>query len=415
MAAVLIAAAALILSVLLVEAVAQQLAAPVYSRHAQFRSTPADEWSDPNWRAPPRRVLRSDPVLGYEHEPHASAFVNVAEHPARGYRFATNGLGLRRDDEVAIPKPDGVFRVLILGDSQTEGYASNVEHYPHHLEQILRAQSGERQIEALNAGVLGYSPQQSYLWYRERGAELDPDLVVLSLYAGNDLLDMIAPTIPPAVVEADAGRLWPWTAPDDWLHLHSRPYQLGRLAVMQGPLADPLTRFGLLDSPDRPHPERVLEFVKDCHGCWGQHLHQASVGLALPARAERELGRLETLFGVLARQVAADGGRLVVVVIPTKAQVEPADERGAINRAARLLELTDEHLRFSDRVHQRMLDAAARAGVAAIDPLPRLVEAAGSGRLYYRRDWHLNPNGNRVLGAILAEALVEQGLAAPRR
>jgi hypothetical protein len=54
-----IAAVSFIVSLLLVELIARQVAGPVYSRDPRFRSTPADEWSDPSWRAPPRRVLRS--------------------------------------------------------------------------------------------------------------------------------------------------------------------------------------------------------------------------------------------------------------------------------------------------------------------------------------------------------------------
>ena len=110
------------------------------------------------------------------------------------------------------------------------------------------------------------------------------------------------------------------------------------------------------------------------------------------------------------RQVAARGGRLAVVMIPNKAQVEPNDERGAINRTVRLLELVDEDLTFNDRVRDRLLESAERVGVPAVDPRPALVDAAPGGRLYYRRDWHLNPAGNRVLGEELARALVERGL-----
>ena len=395
---------------LVAELVARALVPPVYSRETDRDDPTLSDWTDPDWRHPPRRALRDDPILGYDHAPHASEFVTMAEHAGRGYRFRTNGYGLRRDDEVAMPKPPGVFRVLILGDSQTDGFVRNDEHYPHHAEAVLRGQPGGARVEVLNAGVLGYSPLQYYLWYRERGVPLEPDLVVLGLYFGNDLQELMLSGIPPGIIDADAGQLRPWTEPNEWLFVHSRLHQLARKAVLAGPLTAPLTRIGLLSPPPAPRRDRLLSVVKECHGCWLQDLKQAYYGRLRPARAERELARLETLLALMDRQVAARGGRLVVLSIPHKAQVEPNDERGAINRTVRLLELVEDDLTFNDRVRERLLVSAARVGVPAIDPRPALVNAAAGERLYYRRDWHLNPAGNRVLGEDLARALIERGL-----
>jgi hypothetical protein len=263
----------------------------------------------------------------------------------------------------------------------------------------------------LNAGVLGYSPLQYYLWYRERGVQLQPDLVVVGLYFGNDLQELMLSGIPPGIIDADAGRLRPWQAPGEWLFAHSRLYQLTRRAVLNGPLTAPLTGVGVLSPPPAPPRDQLLRVVRECHGCWLQDLKEAYYGRLRPASAERELARIETLLRLMQDQVTARGGRLAVVIIPNKAQVEPNDERGAINRTVRLLELPEEDLTYNDRVRERVLQSAERGGVPAIDPGPALVSAAPGGRLYYRRDWHLNPAGNRVLGEHLARELVERGLA----
>src|SRR5215208_6568936 len=239
---------------------------------------PAADAGRPSWRAfsPPwRGVFREVPIVGYEHEPYADAFVTNPEHPEGGFRYRTNGLGLRRDGEVAIPKPAGVFRVLVLGDSQTAGFVNNDEHYPHRLEQLLRARPGGDRIEVLNAGISGYAPHQSYLWWRERGATLEPDLVVLSVYVGNDVEEMMSKRLSPAVVDADAGRLHPWSEPGAWLLIHSQLYQLGHQVVTAGVLTAPLTNLGLLSPRPAPPSDVLAELLDDCHGCWLQHFKQA--------------------------------------------------------------------------------------------------------------------------------------------
>ena len=60
-----------------------------------------------------RACAVSDPVLHHRLRPNCDKTIS-------GVRFTTNSLGLR-DREYAIPKPSGTFRILMLGDSFTEG------------------------------------------------------------------------------------------------------------------------------------------------------------------------------------------------------------------------------------------------------------------------------------------------------
>jgi len=54
--------------------------------------------------------------------------------------------------------------------------------------------------------------------------------------------------------------------------------------------------------------------------------------------------------------------------------------------------------------------ATTAAGVPMLDPLPAMIQAAQSGRLYYRVDWHLNPTGHRTLAALLSRELARHNL-----
>ena len=97
--------------------------------------------------------------------------------------YKINSLGLR-DNEI-LPKKEDEFRILLLGDSFVQGHGVEAEKtFGKVLEQKLnKKQDGKYQV--INAGVFGYSPLLEYLYLKERGLDLKPDLIIL----GFDLTD----------------------------------------------------------------------------------------------------------------------------------------------------------------------------------------------------------------------------------
>jgi lysophospholipase L1-like esterase len=95
-----------------------------------------------------------------------------------------NALGFR-DVEHAIPKPPGVYRILVLGDSVTAGYGVEfADAYPRRLASLLRGRE-DQSYEVVNFGLSQYSTVQEVALFRERGSRMRPDLVVLA-YVLND-------------------------------------------------------------------------------------------------------------------------------------------------------------------------------------------------------------------------------------
>jgi hypothetical protein len=373
-------------------------------------------WSDPNWRSPPPRTFRFDPVLKFDNAPSQVADVPIGEHPGGRYRYRTNGYGLRRDSEIALSAPPGTFRVLVLGDSQTGGFVDNTATYPQRLEDAWKAKAQGAHVEVLNAGVIGYAPQQEYLWYVERGRPLHPNLVILALYVGNDMRDLVDGEADAAIIDEEAGLVGPFRTPGAWLSLHSRLAQMGYVAARTlPPLRGVLSTLGMRTPPSPPTfaVDALVRVLRECHGCWLQTLKQSTRAHADPEQFELAYVRLERMVRLLDQHVTADGGRLAVMVIPSKPQVEPEDERGGLQRAIRLLNLDQEAGQYDDVSRGRMLAAVRAAGVPLVDPLPGLQQAAKGGRVYYRRDWHLNGRGNLALGAILDAELEALGLAPP--
>jgi hypothetical protein len=112
-----------------------------------------------------------------------------------GYQSAvvrTNSFGLR-SPEVAVPKPEGTFRILLLGDSFTFGMrvADDDLIFARRLEAQLRERYPSKRIEVVNGGVLSYCPLLEYLEYRHYLHSLEPDLVVLN-FDMSDVQDQLA-------------------------------------------------------------------------------------------------------------------------------------------------------------------------------------------------------------------------------
>jgi lysophospholipase L1-like esterase len=96
-----------------------------------------------------------------------------------------NGLGLR-GREVEEPKPAGVRRVLVLGDSFAFGVGVDEAHvFSSALDRRLNA-ALPGVHEVVNLGVAGYSTDQELLLLQRLGPRLSPDLLVL-VVCDNDL------------------------------------------------------------------------------------------------------------------------------------------------------------------------------------------------------------------------------------
>ena len=95
--------------------------------------------------------------------------------------YEINSLGLR-DKEYPLKKPAGTTRVLMLGDSFTEGIGVEAnETFSKVLEGLLNGEGRTEKYEVINAGVGSYSPLPEYLYLKSAGLKLEPDVVVLNL------------------------------------------------------------------------------------------------------------------------------------------------------------------------------------------------------------------------------------------
>lgn len=102
-------------------------------------------------------------------------------------RITTNSAGMRGPREYGVPRPPGVRRVLLLGDSFTFGFGvEDHEVASAVLEDQLNARPGAPRTEVLNLGVSGFGQAEELVTFGERGRAYQPDAVVV-LYFDNDI------------------------------------------------------------------------------------------------------------------------------------------------------------------------------------------------------------------------------------
>ena len=114
-----------------------------------------------------------NPRLGHEHRPSTSAHL-------MGVDVVTNSRKLR-DDPVAIEKPPGVQRILMLGDSFTFGWGVAIENTVSHRLEATFERDGAR-VEVINAGVGHYNTVMEVEYFLTEGRTFDPDVVVLNYF-----------------------------------------------------------------------------------------------------------------------------------------------------------------------------------------------------------------------------------------
>jgi lysophospholipase L1-like esterase len=111
------------------------------------------------------------------------------EFPGQMVRIRTNSFGFR-SPEIEFEKPEGVKRILFLGDSYTFGlFVNNEETYPAKVGEAL--QHRQRRVEILNAGYTsGWETDHHYNWLVNRGLDFDPDIVIQGFFTGNDIMNL---------------------------------------------------------------------------------------------------------------------------------------------------------------------------------------------------------------------------------
>ena len=298
-----------------------------------------------------------------------------------------NSLGYRQAE--FDPVKADQLRIVALGDSFTFG--DGVEErdaWPRALERALAA-GASRRVEVINAGVPGRWVDEYYLELKRRSLPLQPDVVVVGFFLGNDIVGPDAET-------------HVWTEVD----ARGRPLRIDRpneriesgFRVMRVP--KPRWRIPLVRN------SHVAQLVYDGGKAIVQRWRPSTpdedalfVAEYTPETAA-VVQRVENLFVAMAEACREHGVRLLVAMIPTREQVRPELAAGTAARGF-------------EQPNRRFAAFFAAAGIAFVDLLPVLRDAASGGPLYYRFDGHWTPRGHAVAAQAIAARLADLDRGAP--
>ncbi len=243
-----------------------------------------------------------------------------------------NSLG-RRDVEHALAKPPGVTRVVVLGDSATEGLQVPLkDNYCRLLESMLNSR-GNGKYEVLNFGCSSYSTGQQVLLFEKQAAQYRPDVTVVLYVRGAALQNAYNPykkAVEPrpyfyldgrgklqeddSILHEQAAALRP-NPVMDFLRCHSRIYGIFSQANLSLSIHEPLynkVRGWLTKLASLPATAFASDSTRTPLGARASRQHQGR--LLYPPPDVWQVTR--ALFHRLNEDCRRQGSKLVIMVFP---------------------------------------------------------------------------------------------------
>ena len=297
-------------------------------------------------------------------------------------------------DEEFTPRQEGQKLVVAIGDSFSSSVVPHFYHYTTVAERLL-----DCRIDNLGLSATG---MQEYLYLLEQEAlPLDPDVVVLSVFIGNDINEIQAPR------ETKLLRSW---FERDSLLLYQVPRRLRILREEARNEAD-----HVLNEMQEPQIVSRAEAEIQRRFPWvvDDSLESPSFSINFYLKLERRraeaicrpgAGRYEVFFQQLDQIArAAQDTKLVVMLIPDEFQVEDTLWQEVVGTSKYARELR------RDQPQEKLRAWLEQRNMNYLDLLPELraqsAASEGPRRCYKLRDTHLNVLGNRVAGEALANRL----------
>jgi len=331
-----------------------------------------------------------------------------------------NGLGFRGPEIRAKPGS----RIVVYGDSFVMAALTPLEEtFATRLEASLRG-ALHRPFEVVNAGVVGYGPDQVSLRVEDEISTLHPDLVIVALYSGNDFGDLLRNKIfrlePDGTLAVNPYRLSagqierfpdqpakvPWSMLVRGLSnllmppgppRHDTPYRRGRERV-----EDTVKRY--LNNSRLEYKFRGTSKAAEVDNLFGDTYSADLLLTPDEPSARYAAGLMERVLVRIAALGAARGVPVLFLILPDVRDVCAEGAYAEWKAAVR-----EFPAYRSDRLTNLLADLAARNGLEHLDLFPAFASARPCS-LFFPRDGHWNGAGQALAAELVRNHAIVRGL-----
>ena len=354
-------------------------------------------------------IYKLDPRYLHAMIPGSSRVVTrLAANGGGSNRVDVSSRGFRGDELL----PAGTRpRVLVYGDSFIAGeYAPLEETFVQQLGAQLGAALGTP-VEAVNAGVVAYGPDQVSLRMEDELNSLKPDLVIVSVFADNDFGDLIRNKLfnlaPDGALVASEFSIAPELELRFWLEGHS-PYLYRAVKKLLASLfVKPLAPVDQIERDLEDSRREWYEYVVAGDRVVRTRMlghYDADVSLEPESDSARFKVRLmEAVLGRIAATAREHRVPLLFMVVPSPVDAVDGYDLGQIDERRhpgyRRTALTDA-----------VATAAARHGIPAVNLWKTFQEHHANTLYFHSGDNHWNAAGQALAAQTVADAVVSQRL-----
>ena len=337
----------------------------------------------------------TDSIVGFKFKPDSVGFQTGREYNVE-YSINANGI---RDRDYG-PKPKGVYRILLLGDSFAVSHGLSIEHslsrqIENALESLNSGEYGIDKFEVINAALGGYSPY-NYLQAYDRWVDVfEVDMIIVAL--SPDDYDSSNAKAKYLIIDGSIhGKYFGDTKPPEsegfsilklrkTLSWNSEMYVLLRNYLYYNDTVGSLKR--LLD---RRAPPRSNQFLQ----------YQAP----LADQFKKGWGQAFSYLRRLNNKAKQDGVDVVVTRIPLKAEIVPESLKEELLRHG----LTKSEVNLK-RVDMLVSEFCESEGIPFIEISSTMATAQREVSTYFEYDGHWNSVGVGVGASEIAERILNSG------
>lgn len=342
----------------------------------------------------PQTFGRPHELYGFHNRPNAHGwYFNQRNEYKVNIKINSKGL---RDREFPYEKPEGTFRILVLGDSYTAGFEVPLEDtFPKQLERLLNENSKELKFEVLNSGVMGYGTVNEFLYFNYEGYKYEPDIVILAFFSSNDFKENYC--------KLSGGSQPCYALVGNQLELKNFPYEYARekKEIIRSRLRKyckacffiKYLKNTIIKKHRRPQKEDIPEFF-------------IKYSTDYPLEWKEVVLVTEGIIKELDKKTQANGAELMVMIIPNGEQVYPEIWKKYLETYPQA-----KNKKWGlDRPNEILSTFFEEEDIIYIQLLSYFRQHAQNGEnLFYNNDGHFTSNGHELTSKIIYNYLIENG------